>query len=134
MSKRKSHPAIAPWLSARPDEREKRFIQVGNSLLLSKAFQSLGAGSRYLYFCMAMESGGRRHFLFPQAAAKKYGIASTSLRAHIRELAEQGFLTVHSMKNLRRPNEYAFSLEWKTPVPPPAGVPPVAISSRSDPK
>lgn len=134
MSKRKSRPTIVPWLSAKPDDREKRFIQVGNSLLLSHDFQALGAGSRYLYFCMAMESGGRRKFTFPLAAAKKYGIPSTSLRTHIRELAAHRLILVHSMKNLRKPNEYEFSLEWKLPAPPPSGVSPLAICSRSGPK
>ena len=71
MSRRKSRPAILPWLSARADNTEKRFIQPGNSLLLSPAFQSLSPGSRYLYLCMAMESGGRRRFLFPLAAGRR---------------------------------------------------------------
>lgn len=57
MSKRKHGPTIVPALSAKVDNKEKRFIQVGNSLLLSKQFHALSTGSRFLYFRMAMESG-----------------------------------------------------------------------------
>ena len=62
LSKRKHGPTIVPALSAKVDNKEKRFIQVGNSLLLSKQFHALSTGSRFLYFCMAMESGGREEF------------------------------------------------------------------------
>lgn len=134
MSRRKSKITVVPWLSAKPDNYEKRFIQPGNSLLLSRRFQSLGTGSRYLYLCMAMESGGRRAFLFPQAAAKKYGIPPSSLRRHIGELKEKGFISVHSMKNLRKPNRYEFNLEWKLSPSPPAYAYPVATYRKSDPK
>ena len=70
MSKRKPGPTIVPALSAKVDNKEKRFIQVGNSLLLSKKFHALSTGSRFLYFCMAMESGGRKNFILPQKDAK----------------------------------------------------------------
>lgn len=58
-SRRRGRDTIKPWLSARLDCKEGRFIQVGNSLLLSKEFQALTAGARFLYLCMTMESGGR---------------------------------------------------------------------------
>jgi hypothetical protein len=96
MSKYKAKPTIVPWLSGKADNQERRFIQVGNHLLLSKRFQQLGAGAKHLYFCMAMESGGRRSFLFPQTAALKYGIAPSSLRRYIRELEAGQFLKVYS--------------------------------------
>ena len=70
LSKRKCGPALLPHLSAKADNKEKRFIQVGNSLLLSKQFHALSTGSRFLYFCMAMESGGRKNFILPQKDAK----------------------------------------------------------------
>ena len=69
-AKYKSKVELVPWMSASPDNVEKRFIQVGNSLLFNKEFQSLGAGSQMLYLCMSMESAGKRRFIFPQAAAK----------------------------------------------------------------
>ena len=114
MSGRKRHgDTIKPWLSARADCKEGRFIQCGNSLLLSEEFQALTAGARFLYLCMTMESAGKRDFLFPLSAAKKYGIAKNSLTRQISELKEAGFIHVQSMANLRQPNEYSFSFEWK---------------------
>lgn len=105
--------ALLPWLSAKADGKDGRFIQIGNSLLLSKRFQELSTGARYLYFCMAMESGGHSEFNFPLKVAKKYGIASTSLRRYISELEEGGYITVQSNKNLRIANDYRFSVAWK---------------------
>lgn len=117
MPRKKSGAAISPYLSAKTDGKEKRFIQTGNSLLLSKRFQELSVGARYLYFCMAMESGGRREFQFPQSAAEKYGIASTSLRRYISELRNSRFILVHSGKIQRQPNHYEFTVSWKAPAP-----------------
>lgn len=51
--------------------------------MLSHQFQNLGIGARYLYFFITMERGGKRDFIFPQSAAKKYGIKSSSLWRHI---------------------------------------------------
>ena len=119
MSKKKTvYDGITAWMSAKADNKEKRFIQVGNSLLLSKEFHKLGVGARCLYMCMAMESAGKRGFEFPLSAAKKYGFGNSTLRRYIAELEEAKFITVNSMKNMRRPNEYAFSLEWKGIQPP----------------
>ena len=102
--------ALLPWLSAKPDGKDRRFIQVGNSLLLSKRFQSLSAGARWLYLSMAMESGGRREFIFPLSSAKKYGISSTCLRRQIAELKASGLLQVDCMRCIREPNVYRFYL------------------------
>ena len=113
MSKRRSKPAIVQWLSARSDNRESRFIQVGNSLVLSHEFQDLGIGTRYLYLCMAMESGGKRDFTFPQKTAEKYGIKPSSLWRHIKELEAGKFIKVYSGKPTREPNKYEFCPQWK---------------------
>lgn len=104
---------IKPWLSARVDCKEKRFVQIGNSLMFSEAFQRLNSGSKHLYFCMALESAGRSYFTFPLSAAKKYGISGTSLRRYINELERKGFIVRHSMRNLRQPNDYNFCYDWK---------------------
>ena len=117
MSRRRSGGTIKSWLSARSDCKEGRFIQVGNSLLLSSCFQGLSAGARFLYLCMAMESGGKRDFTFPLSSAKKYGIAKNSFSRYIKELSDSGFISVHSMANLRQPNEYSFSFAWKEECP-----------------
>ena len=134
MPRRKSNPTICPWLSAKPDNKEKRFIQVGNTLLLSPEFQKLGTGARQLYFCMAMESGGKRTFTFPQSAAKKYGFAHTSMRRYVEELVDNGFLDRDSGKRLRIANQYGFSQQWKChPAPLKRGTG-MATCSISDPK
>lgn len=105
---------IRPWLSAKQDCKEGRFIQVGNSLLFSKAAQSLSAGSFRLYLCMAMESGGRSEFSFPNSAAKKYGFAETSFNRYTKELREKGFIIVTECGRITRtPNIYRFSFSWK---------------------
>lgn len=134
MSKKyKAKVELVPWLSARPDNVEKRFIQVGDTLLFHKAFRSLTVGSRYTYFCMAMECAGRRSFLFPQATAKKYKITPSSLRRHVDELEAKGFIKVYSGKITREPNRYEFCFDWKLTSCPPVCAPPLAISSKSDP-
>lgn len=105
---------VLPWLSGRADCKEGRFLQVGNSLFLSKEYQELSAGSKNLYLCMCLESGGRREFTFPlSAATKKYGIPAASFRRYVEELVKAGFIIRHSMANLRQPNEFEFSLAWK---------------------
>ena len=133
MPRYKSRPTIVPWLSARLDNREKRFIQVGDSLLFSKAFRELRIGARYLYFCMAMESGGKRDFKFPTAAAEKYGFSSSSFWSYVRELEDKRFIVCRSNKHLRQPNDYSFSDGWKTISPVPNNRPlAMAICSKSD--
>lgn len=110
--------SILPWLSERADGKEGRFIQVGNSLLLSKAFQDLPSGAQMLFLCMALESGGKRSFLFPlSAATKKYGFSGSTFRRYVDALVDAGFVVRHSMANLRQPNEYEFSLAWKARPP-----------------
>lgn len=114
MSRKKCGGTLAAWLSARLDCKEGRFVQVGNSLLLSEQFQALSAGARHTYLCMAMESGGKREFVFPLAAAKKYGIGHMSLRRWVDELVKGGFITVRSGACVRAPNIYTFSFDWKS--------------------
>ena len=104
---------VLPWVSARADCKEGRFLQIGNSLLLSEAFQALSAGARGLYLCMALEAGGRRGFTFPLAAAKKYGFSATSFRRYVDELEAASFIVKHSGANVRQPNDYEFTFGWK---------------------
>lgn len=108
--------SILPWLSSRADCTEGRFIQVGNSLFLSKIFQSLSAGARQLYLCMCLESGGKRTVAFPHGAGRKYGFANTTFDRYIHELREAGFINLIPEGDLEQfaPNVYCFSFEWKT--------------------
>lgn len=80
MSKRKHGPTIVPALSAKVDNKEKRFIQVGNSLLLSKQFHALSTGSRFLYFRMAMGSGQMDQLGFIASEAVRSVEATVSQR------------------------------------------------------
>ena len=88
---------------------------MGNSLLLSDAFQALSTGARMLYFAMAMESGGRRQFTFPAQCFKKYGIPARSARRYILELTEAQFIVCAcSGRNTRTPSDYEFCFGWKS--------------------
>lgn len=131
MGRRKTarHVQIRPWLSARHDCEEGRFIQVGNTLLLSRkdadskeenAFLNLSTGARFLYLCMAMESGGRPCVTFSHGAAKKYGIASSSFDRAIKSLIDAGFVTLEMDDDLAqfRANTYRFSNTWKSNLAP----------------
>lgn len=120
------HCNIKPWLSARPDCTEGRFIQVGNSLLLShktnagtegNAFLKLTPNARLLYLDMCLEAGEQRQFIFPKAAAKKYGFTETTFRRGVNELSHKGFIAVNSVRTTREPNIYQFLSEWKTQPP-----------------
>lgn len=122
MPRRKAAPncSIQFWLSAKPDCKEGRFVQVGNSLLLSPDFQGLSMGARCLYLCAAMEAGGRRNFTFPQTAAKKYGISPRSMRRYIKELVDAGFIDMEtSGRWTRESNHYLFSMRWRCQQSPP---------------
>lgn len=118
MSRRKSGAELLPWLSAKPDCKEGRFIQVGNSLMLSGRFSGLSVGGRWTYLCMCLEAAGKAEFEFPLSAAKKYSIPSTSLRRYIDELHKKGFISVVSNGSVQRmPNRYRFEAKWKVGAP-----------------
>lgn len=112
----KKNKSLLPWLSRNNDGHEGRFIQVGNSLLLSKEFSELTAGARCLYLCMAMESGGNRELQFTHGSAKKYGLAKASYDRYVKELKEYEFISAVPDKDLRQyaPGRYRFEFGWKT--------------------
>ena len=126
MSRRKSaqNCALLPWLTARADGREGRFLQLGNSLILDCRFQALSPGARWLYLALCLEAGGKREVAFPHRAAKKYGIAATSFDRHISELQKAGFVTRVEDGNYAQfaPAVYRFSLAWRTEPAPHSGV------------
>lgn len=125
MARRKSGGTILPWLSARNDSKEKRFIQLGNSLLLSKHYQGLSPGARLFYHCLCMESGGSREVKFTHGNAKKYGISGSSYDRHIKELIDNGFIERVTTEDCLQfaPNVFRFSLSWKLETAPHFGEP-----------
>ena len=111
---------ISPWLSGRLDCKEGRFIQVGNSLLLSEAFQKLTASARLTYFALALEGGGKKTVTFSHGAAKKYGITPSTYDRTVKQLRDAGFIEVIGDPNLNqfKANEYRFCSRWKSyPAP-----------------
>lgn len=121
-SGRYGHTSMLPWLTAKPPgETEKRFIQIGNSLLLDSTFRSLSRGAQMLYLCMALESGGKSIFQLSKGAAKrKYGCAPTSFDRYRRELEVNGFVRIieSETRGQYEANTYAFSDTWKQHGPP----------------
>lgn len=106
---------IRPWLSRKVDCKERRFIQVDNSLVLAKELHEISAGARWLYLCLAMESGENRDFIFTHGAAKKYGVRTSSFDRQVKELKEHGFIELVEDENMSQfaPNKYRFSFAWK---------------------
>lgn len=116
MAKCQSAKPLSGWMSAKPNGREARFIQVGDSLLFNEHFRNLSPGAFKLYMCCAMESGGRIDFRFSKSKAEKYGIPHTSFNRYMNELKEAKFVQlVTSGRNTRTPNEYRFIFDWKNP-------------------
>lgn len=121
MPRRTSGATLLPWLTARQDCKEGRFIQIGNSLLLDARYQALSTGARCLYQDMLMEAGGKPTVEFSRGTAqKKYGVAKNSFSRYIAELKEGGFIEVDQDGNFYQfsPNVYRFSLAWRSkPAP-----------------
>jgi len=118
MATRRSKQPLPGWLSAKSDGFDHRFIQVGNSLLLSKAFQELSYGAVFTYLCMAMESAGKIEYIFPRSAARKFGISDSSAERYIKELIRKGYITLKSSgRTVRQPNVYRFCFDWKQSNP-----------------
>lgn len=100
-------------MSARTDNVEKRFCQIGDSLLFSKAYMNLTAGAMHLYICMAMESRGKRQFELPASKAVKYGFAKRTFWNYVSELETAGFIKRQSGRFTRENNLYEFCSDWK---------------------
>lgn len=124
MPRQRSGATLLPWLTARQDCKELRFIQVGNTLLLDKRYQALSTGARCLYQDMLMEAGGKPTVEFSRGTAqKKYGVPKNSFSRYITELKDAGFIVVEQDGNFYQfaPNVYRFSLEWRTKPAPQIG-------------
>ena len=117
------HCSIKPWLTAKTDCKEGRFIQVGNSLLLSAQFKALKHTTKVLYLGMTMESGGKPSFKFAHSAAKKYGISPTTVDRAIKELQNTGFIILvpDEDRSQFKTNVFRFSNDWKSKPSPHRG-------------
>lgn len=113
--KEKSKP-LKRWLTAKDDQRETRFIQVGNSLIFNEHYKALSVGARYFYLLCAMEAGGNRFFQFPASKMKAMGIPTRTARNYVEELKAAGFIEcTQNGKCTRQPNDYQFSFRWLEP-------------------
>ena len=110
---------VLPWVSAKADCKEPKFLQIGVSLLESKAFQELSPATRLLYLAMCEDAAGRQSFEFPRSRFAHYGISNTAARAGIKKLIEAGFIVCEfSGKINREANRFRFSFAWKLNKPP----------------
>lgn len=119
MARRRTGGTLLPWLSAHVEGKEGRFLQIGNSLLLSKSFQELTSGAQILYLCMALESGGKPTVAFSRSTAAKYGISKNPFARQVSELAAAGFIEVDRDGSYEqfKATIYRFTYSWKTKVP-----------------
>ncbi len=107
---------LKPWLSGNRDSRDGRFIQIGNSLLLSKTFNKLSGNAIKTYFALCMESGGKPTASLSRASAeKKYGINEATFERSIKALIAAGFIACDFDDNPHKfkANVYRFQMGWK---------------------
>lgn len=113
--KQKSIADIKPWLSSDKSCVEGRFIQVGNSWMMSKPLQVLTANARLLMLYMAMESGPSRRFAFTHSTAEKYGLSASTFDDAKKQLLQIGYIRIVNNEdyNQYKPNEFEFMSGWK---------------------
>lgn len=102
-----------PWQTKNKNGVEKRYIRLGNSLMLDERVMGLNHLAFRIYTYMILESGGNVIFEFPYAKYRKITSRSNFQRA-LDELTAAGLVEVHENNaNLRKPNKYRFSVRWK---------------------
>lgn len=119
MSKRKrAITPFPPWESKKPDGIEKRYIRLGDTMMVSDAVLYLPGNAFKVYCFMRLESAGRRQFKFPRNKYIAYLSTPTFIKA-VRELEERGIIDVLERNgNMRKANVYQFSDRWKDYVEP----------------
>lgn len=116
MSRQKKKP-LSPWVTAKPDGMEKRFIQIGDTLVYHPAWLALSAGAKVLYLYMCMESGGKNEFKIPQRMYGRFTTKPTFQKSK-NELIRAGFIEIaHNGANTRTENIYRFCFDWKSRPP-----------------
>jgi hypothetical protein len=102
------------WATTKPNGIEKRYIRLGNSLLLHPSVSGLSHAAFRVYAHMALESGGNIEFTFPRSKWKAF-LSAGGFQSAKNELCEAGLIeVVEANANLRKPNKYRFSTTWKT--------------------
>lgn len=116
MARKQSARPLPRWMSAAPDCRETRFVQIGDTLLHNERFKALSPGAFKLYVCCSMEAAGRINFQIPASKAEKYGIPRKSFQRYLQELIDAGFIQLNrSGKTTRTANDYSFYFDWYNP-------------------
>lgn len=117
MARQKKTP-FSPWQTCKDNGIEERYIRLGNSQLLHPAMLSLSDRATVVYIYMLLESGGNRQFTFPRSKAKQLMGNDTFQKAKA-ELIKKGFIKEkQNNANLRKPNIYEFTEDWKRYIPP----------------
>ena len=114
---RKNPPAIEPWLCGKNCEaRGQTFARVTSDLVNSEPFNKLSFGAQILYVRMTVRAAGRREFTFPHSLYHACFSNAAFERAR-NELVKAGFVEIVAKNgNLRLPNVYSFSFEWKRAI------------------
>ena len=109
------HCSMLPWLTARQDGKDGRFLQVGNSFWLSRQVLSLSYATRWMYLLMCLDAGGKAEVTFTHGRAEKLGISSSSYDRAIQQLIRHGFISRADPDNLAQfaPNRFRFVNDWK---------------------
>lgn len=127
MSSAKKNRDIPFWKTGRtggigPQGSRMPHIELYADLLQDPVFAGLTGSALKTYLGMLKEHGPRNDniaFVFPRQVAKQYGISEDSLLRAIKELTQKGFIRCYENNaNLRKPNLYVFSDDWKRGAPP----------------
>ena len=117
MTRSKKTP-FQPWQTCNNKGEEKRYIRLGNSLLLHKAVFDLSDKAFRVYVYMLIEAGGEKKFTYPRSKYKYISSIDGFQRAK-KELIQKGFIKeIEKNKQRRKENLYEFSEDWKNYIPP----------------
>jgi len=106
------------WQTCKTDGIEQRYIRLGNSQLLHPCVKNLSAGAFRVYTYMLLQSGGNKIFTFPYSKYKDI-TSKQGFQLIKGELIQAGLIReVQNNANLRKPNIYEFTENWKRYEPP----------------
>ncbi len=116
---RYKQPVLKPWLSGKSDNKDKRFIQVGASLLQSPAFKSLNYASRCLYLCLANDAAKDSIVEFSHSDAKRFGFPPSTFDRSTKELCDAGFIerVEDEDRSQYKTSRFRFISAWKFKKP-----------------